>query len=217
MRTAPASRRGGFTLIELLVVIGIAVLLLGLLMPALRRAREWSRQISCESNLHQIGMYLLSYANESHGWLFPVGPPGANGLPTTLGTNMPRDQRWTVYVFHQWNPRVMLCPSDDQPAEQHSYILNEHLADHKVTYSSTRLGGLYSVDVVVMGEKLSGVGDYFMEESEFSQVVEPFRHGLWYGSNYLYLDLHVSSSPPTAAKKGIDPWDVPLPLPNSNS
>ena len=217
MRTAAGSRRGGFTLIELLIVIGIIVLLTGILMPAVTRAREWSRQIACESNLHQIGMSLLSYANESHGWLYPVGPPGTNGLPTTLGTNVPRDQRWTVYVFHQWNPRVMLCPSDDQPAEQHSYILNEHLADHKITYSSTRLGGLYSTDVVVMGEKLSGVGDYFMEESEFSRVVEPFRHGLWYGSNYLYLDLHVSSSPPNAAKKGIDPWDVPLPLPNGHS
>lgn len=209
--------RDGFTLVELLIVIGVILVLLAILMPAVGRVRERSKQVACESNLHQIGMSLLTYANESHGWLYPVGPPGGNGLPTTLGTNVPRDQRWTVYVFRKWNPPVMLCPSDDQPAEQHSYVLNEHLADHMVTYSSSRLGGMYSSEVVVMGEKQSGVSDYFMEADEFSRVVEPFRHGLWYGSNYLYLDLHVSPDPPAAARAGIDPWDVPVPLPPGNS
>lgn len=207
-------RIAGFTLVELLVVIGLIALLIGMLMPALSRVREQSRQVACASNLRQIGMSLLIYANESRGWLYPVGPPGGDGLPTTLGSTLPPEERWTVYVFHKWNPPIMLCPSDDQPAAEHSYLLNEHLADHRITYSTTRLGGLYSTDVVVMGEKVSGVADYFMEENEFARVVEPFRHGVTYGSNYLYLDLHVSATPPAAARAGIDPWDVPLALPN---
>lgn len=212
-RRGPGGSRA-FTLVELLVVIGLIGLLIALLMPALVRAREQARWVACASNLSQIGSSLLMYANESHGWLFPIGPPGADGRPTTLGTTVPRDQRWPVYVFGKWNPRIMLCPSDDQPAEEHSYVLNEHLADHQIKYSNSRLGGLNSTQVVVMGEKLSGVADYFMERDEFTRVVEPFRHGLSYGSNYLYLDLHVSTTPPGEAKAGLDPWDIPAPLPD---
>lgn len=204
-----------FTLVELLVVIGLIGLLIALLMPALSRARAQAKQVACASNLSQIGASLLMYANQSRGWLFPVGPPGADGRPTTLGTNVPPEQRWPVYVFGQWNPRIMLCPADDQPAQEHSYVLNEHLADHQIRYSTSRLGGLNSTEVVVMGEKVSGVGDYFMEQDEFSRVVEPFRHGFSYGSNYLYLDLHVTTTPPDLASKELDPWDVPVPLPTS--
>ena len=203
-----------FTLVELLVVLGLIGLLIALLMPALRRAREQAKQVACASNLAQIGSSLLMYANESHGWLFPVGPAGGDGRPTTLGTTVPRDQRWPVYVFGRWNPRVMLCPSDDQPAEEHSYVLNEHLADHQIRYSTSSLGGLNATEVVVMGEKVTGIADYFMEQDEFARVVEPFRHGFAYGSNYLYHDLHVSTTPPGEAKAGLDPWDIPAPLPD---
>lgn len=216
MKNVTSSRSKGFTLIELIVVIGVIALLLSILLPALNRARERARQTVCASNLHQIAEHLLTYVNANHGWLFPVGPLGGDGLPTTLGTDVDRSRRWPVYVFGVWNPRIMLCPSDDHPAEQHSYLLNQHLSDHRVQYSNSRLGGLYASDVVVMGEKISGISDYYMERDEFARVVEPFRHGMWYGSNYLYLDMHVSSSPPGAARSDIDPWDLPLPVAPQN-
>ena len=62
-------RRSGFTLVELLVVIGIIALLIGMLMPALARARAASQKVVCAASLRQIGQGLQSYvsAHRGHG------------------------------------------------------------------------------------------------------------------------------------------------------
>ncbi|HYO10429.1 MAG TPA: prepilin-type N-terminal cleavage/methylation domain-containing protein [Tepidisphaeraceae bacterium] len=52
-------RRGGFTLVELLVVIGIIVVLVGVLLPVLGKARESSSRAACMSNLRQVGLAFM--------------------------------------------------------------------------------------------------------------------------------------------------------------
>src|SRR5580658_8541822 len=60
----PGNRKAGFTLIELLVVVAIIALLAAILFPVFARARENARRASCQSNLKQIGMGLLQYAQD---------------------------------------------------------------------------------------------------------------------------------------------------------
>lgn len=160
----------------------------------------------------------------------------------TLGTNVAPHLRWPAVMFHKdlgalrqplpydpdqyrefpydpvafpaapFTPKVLVCPSDLDPAEAHSYVVNQHVADSGIKANSTRFGKLKSSEMVVAGEKVTTERDYHMERMDFGRVVEKYRHGPRLGSNYLYFDGHVDTVLPAAALTGIDPWD-PIPEP----
>ena len=122
-----------------------------------------------------------------------------------------------VFTPPVYDPPVMFCPSDvEEPAERHSYILNNHLAEKAIKFS-THVPGKSSSAIIVMGEKVSDYPDYYMNSNGFFRVndyytrVEPWRHGLKRGSNYLFMDMHAECFPLRQAISAVDPWDFPDP------
>ena len=101
MRT---SNKSGFTLIELLVVIAIIAILAAILFPVFAKAREKARQISCLSNLKQLGLGVMQYTQDNDEF-FPQ-------------TNVPADHdNWAQEIYpYVKSVDVYRCPDNPDAA-----------------------------------------------------------------------------------------------------
>lgn len=96
-QTQRSRGRGAFTLIELLVVIAIIAILAAMLLPALSRAKDKAKAAQCLSNLKQIGLAGLTYADDNKNTFFHLG-----------GDAMPNHGQW----FSSPRSEILLPPTD---------------------------------------------------------------------------------------------------------
>jgi hypothetical protein len=184
--------------------------------------------------MRQLGMALLTYADENAGVLFPTdmgwGPkevylatPNDGRLTTVQGYMvLTYPDKWEQYtynvwplaVFGKWNPPILICPSDNTdppPNARHSYILNSYMQYYNEKYGRPLPNHMSPSDAILAGEKTSAVGDYYMEIGDYSGgKVDAVRHGLKVGANYLMLDMHVDTKlllTDNDASSALDPWD----------
>jgi prepilin-type N-terminal cleavage/methylation domain-containing protein/prepilin-type processing-associated H-X9-DG protein len=217
-------KNSGFTLIELLVVIAIIAILASILFPVFGRARENARRSSCQSNLKNIGLGLMMYAQDydekqvlvyqngtcSPSWGELVQPYmkskqvfdcPSNATATVVACSTPSARVFTDYVANgtRWGPR----PTNTG----FGYPRPMDMADVVTgTVQATSLASIAEPSRAIEIAEYKGTGNYANIDSTSSGNGSFDLTNHLGTSNFLFVDGHVKSMKPTGTINGANLW-----------
>ncbi len=119
---------GGFTLIEMVVVISIILILGAMVLPVLEKATKKAEAVSCLSNIRNIGLAAIMYADDYDGHY----PPAVVDIPNSTYANC-----WDILLLpYLRSNEIFICPMDEVPTPgpawtyslPHSYGINLDVA-----------------------------------------------------------------------------------------
>ncbi|MFA7235395.1 MAG: prepilin-type N-terminal cleavage/methylation domain-containing protein [Phycisphaeraceae bacterium] len=214
MRTRP--RHSAFTLVELLVVVAIIALLLGILLPALGKAKQAARTTVCASNIRQLAIANTVYSNDQNDYFAPGAADSIHNLHRWHGTRdnnqAPFDPtRGPLWSYFQ-QAQVKQCPEFKDfdatgfEAGNGGYGYSNHAGFDQIGDIDTKLGAksvwFHNPAQSVMftdaafSQSSNKIIEYSFAEAPFNSSGQAtpsihFRHaGI---TNTAWLDTHVDS------------------------
>ena len=210
------AKKGAFTLIELLVVIAIIAILAAILFPVFARARENARRSSCQSNLKQIGLGILQYAQDYDEKL----PSRVN-----FGT---QQQNWREVIQpYIKSTQLFSCPSNTGNTETTypRYDLNGPKRSYSCNGTVTNIGGTPPMENDGISASLAELGSsaqivvvaesdpvWAFPEVNLAGTVAEAQRDSFKGHlgtvNFLFADGHVKAMKPLATGTPVNMWTV---------
>jgi prepilin-type processing-associated H-X9-DG protein/prepilin-type N-terminal cleavage/methylation domain-containing protein len=197
-RTSP----GAFTLVELLVVMGIIGVLVGILLPALSRARAQAATVQCASNLRQLYLAQTFYSDDSGGRYTSVEYAGTDEKwISRLNRYLSRAGQAAHEIQHcPGIDREEVPPADGIQPPVMSYGMNSHVM--LPNWRARRAAKMNASQIILMGDKSLNYDDWLTSDDGFYLVYpdnEPGFQGWWIKS----LGHSSDSSYRHGARKGM--------------